>query len=70
MTAVEIIVLIGTIVEKIAAMAVALLATGGSKTPEEVRQEIKALVDERTDAWLAAEVAKKDAEFYSNIGGG
>ena len=67
MTAVEIIVLIGTIVEKIAAMAVALLATGGGKTPEEVRQEIKVLVDDRTDAWIAAEVAKYDAKFYGKV---
>lgn len=67
MTAVEIIVLIGTIVEKLGAMAVALLANGGSKTPEEVRQEIKALVDQHDDVWIAAAVDKADSEFY---GGG
>jgi len=63
MATVEIIVLIGTIVEKLGAMILKLIATGGGKKPEEVRTDIKALVDDCTDAWLAAEVKKNDAKF-------
>jgi hypothetical protein len=64
MTAVEIVVLIGTIVKELGAMVLALIAAGGTKkTPEEVRQDIKDLVDSLDDNWIAAEVKKADTTF-------
>jgi len=63
MTVIETVVLIGTIVEKLGAMILKLIATGGGKPAEEVRTDIKALVDGCTDVWLAAEVKKNDAKF-------
>ena len=63
MGTVEVVVLIGTIVEKLGAMILKLIATGGGKPADEVRTDIKALVDSCTDDWLAAEVKKHDAKF-------
>lgn len=64
MSAVEIVVLIGTIVKELGAMVLQLIAGSGTKkTPEEVRQDIKDLVDSLDDNWLEAEVKKADATF-------
>jgi hypothetical protein len=64
MSAIEIVVLIGTIVKELGAMILQLIAAGGTKkTPEEVRQDIKDLVDGCDDNWLEAEVKKTDAKF-------
>jgi len=64
MGTIEIVALVGTIIEKLATMVVAMIAAGGSKkTPEEVRQDIKDLVDSLDDNWLDAEVKKNDAKF-------
>jgi len=64
MGTIEIVALVGTIIEKLATMVVAMIAAGGSKkTPEEVRQDIRDLVDSLDDNWLEAEVKKNDEKF-------
>ena len=64
MSAIEIVVLIGTIVKELGAMVLQLIAGGGTKkTPEEVRQDIKDLVDSLDDNWLETETKKADATF-------
>jgi len=61
--AVKIVILCVSLLEKLVDVIAAAIAGTGDKTPEEVRDSLKKIIDSHDDAWLEAEIQKADETF-------
>ena len=51
------------LVVKLVEIIVGVVSGGKAKTPDELRAELRKVIDEHDDKWLASAVAEADAKF-------